>query len=87
MHPLRGPKGPGIALIGATQGCISIFVPFYGYYMQGCVYLPEIHLAKLGSKQKLHWFKHVMVTQVIMHPPQGPKRRGVAPIGATRGVH
>ena len=24
---------------------------------------------------------------VIMHPPRGPKGRGVAPIGATRGVH
>ena len=24
---------------------------------------------------------------IIMHPPRGPKGRGVAPIGATRGVH
>ena len=26
----------------------------------------KIHLAKLGFKQKLHWFKHVMVTQVTI---------------------
>ena len=24
---------------------------------------------------------------IIMHPPRGPKGRGVAPIGATRGMH
>ena len=24
---------------------------------------------------------------IIMHPPRGPKGRGVAPIGAMRGVH
>ena len=24
---------------------------------------------------------------IIMHPPWGPKGRGIAPIGATRGVH
>ena len=27
------------------------------------------------------------VCQFIMHPPRGPKGRGVAPIGASRGVH
>ena len=27
------------------------------------------------------------VYQIIMHPPRGPKGRGVAPIGATQGVH
>ena len=29
----------------------------------------------------------VTVEAFIMHPRRGPKGRGVAPIGATRGVH
>ena len=28
MHPLRGPKGGGVAPIGAMRGCISVYLPF-----------------------------------------------------------
>ena len=39
MHPLWGPKGRGVAPIGATRGCISIYVPFLVTICTGCVYL------------------------------------------------
>ena len=46
----------------------------------------------LISSQKLYFHgfqkpEYTSIFFVIMHPPRGPKGRGVAPIGATRGVH
>ena len=44
MHPLRGPKGRGVAPIGATRGCISIFdvvMVIMVTICNGCVYLAE----------------------------------------------
>ena len=35
----------------------------------------------------IHLPGHVLRFFLIMHPLRGPKGRGVAPIGATRGVH
>ena len=32
------------------------------------------------------FYLHISCT-FIMHPPRGPKGQGVAPIGATRGLH
>ena len=34
MHPLRGPKGRGVAPIGATRGVLKYLFTFFGYYMQ-----------------------------------------------------
>ena len=47
MHPPRGPKGLGIAPIGATQGCISIFGVVMVTICTGSVYLAENSLSQI----------------------------------------
>ena len=49
MHPPRGRKGKGVALIGATRGCISISVAFFVTICWVCIPTRKIHVSKLGS--------------------------------------
>ena len=35
MHPRRGPKGRGVAPIGAARGVHEYLFTFFGYYIEG----------------------------------------------------
>ena len=80
----------------------SQLLQFQLLYALGLYTCRKIHVAKLGSSNSTvecpgsFYFFYFEVSfggsiwvyfGVIMHPTRGPKGRGVAPIGATRGVH
>ena len=62
----------------------------YGLHMNTAVSLNQDEDMRAMVKvihPNLIFLRETLIKRIIMQPRRGPKGRGVAPIGATRGVH